>query len=757
MTLSIYPTQVRADSTILPVVQSDTVDLPDSMIQIGGGRNGSWQYFTYLNEPLTFIPLNRTEEIVPVILKELVTPDLVFEGTGVGAGVGYTIQRSSGEGYDGAYTDVALNADYCSVSIKASSINLSIGVSLQDESDTVTHQYTNPTVRHSIILGQNGQGSIRENGSLVANNAFFKYEVNDHVMIELQDGIVRYYLIKADGTMRLLRQTRSKLTEPPRVEFLLYFTGSSVTKIRIFDGTYEETSYESIGVCYYRASDEQLYWQMWQNQRATQSIGEALEMADKRTQTTYANQKKRLTAYSLTPKAQSRTDFWKMQDFVNWHDTAKEFIFIDYARKDLDGNPTEIWAKFTSPFVDATRNGCQFEQQISILEDFRNDYIPRMDDATPPEIAITSVESGSAIITGTASDNVKLVSIQLYVNGVKYGDTFLPDTNGDWTVIVPSGNLTTGLNTFYAVATDYAGNQTQSNTGTLNMDTEAPTVPAGLTLSVISDTQINVSWSASSDNVAVTGYDLQRATDSGFTTGLTTYNLGNVLSKNDTGLAPSTTYYYRVRAHDAIPNNSAYSSSQNATTNEGVYDPVTAFGADCIVCLDAENISGVDGDPVTTIPNTGSENDWTKIDGTVTLAVESGKKAIHIASGGRIQGGSTTPALSAWTFYALVKSVTTGSHYFFRSFMFSGNKAIIVGFAGDIFEYYDTPRTTVGTADFDSYALVKCTVGTTAEGQWRISSDADYECYVRVVVAVNRALTGGEETDLEAWLADRQV
>lgn len=564
MATSIYPNQFRADSTILPVITSDL------SCDIGFLQIGNWQYLPYLNEPVTLIPYNRTEKIVPILLKNNFFPDAdITYDSGISQGVGARIERDSGEGYNGAYTDNSLDQDFCSVQAKAVSTELSCGISLQDASDGVVHTYTSATVRHSITLGQHGQGSIRENGALVSNNAYFKYEINDTVMIEVRDGIARYYLIKPDGTMKVLRTTRSKLTEDARAEFLLYFAGSALFDVCVFSNDFEETSYESIGVAYFRADLKQLYWMKPENQRSLQSIADSIEMADKRTQQTYGNQKKQLIAHALTPKAFSITDYWKFQEFVKWHDISKEFIFIDYARK-LDGVPTEFWAKFSSAFTDATRNGCQFDESVAILEDFRNDYIPRQDDTTPPEVEIDSVEEGSAILAGTASDNVLLISLQVYVNGYAHGDTFLPENDGTWEYVVPTEDLISGINSFYVIATDYAGNTTQSNTETLNTgspDASPPTVPTGLALSVISDTQINVSWSASSDDTAVTGYDLQRATDAGFTTGLTTINLGNVLSYNNTGLAASTQYFYRVRAHDAIPNNSAYSASQNATTN----------------------------------------------------------------------------------------------------------------------------------------------------------------------------------------------
>jgi hypothetical protein len=98
-------------------------------------------------------------------------------------------------------------------------------------------------------------------------------------------------------------------------------------------------------------------------------------------------------------------------------------------------------------------------------------------------------------------------------------------------------------------------------------DTTPPSVPTMNAPTVVSDTEIDFSWTAATDDVGVTGYDLEVATNAGFTTGLVTHNLGNVTSFPATALTGSTTYYARVRAHDAVPNNSAYSSSVNATTN----------------------------------------------------------------------------------------------------------------------------------------------------------------------------------------------
>jgi chitodextrinase len=97
-------------------------------------------------------------------------------------------------------------------------------------------------------------------------------------------------------------------------------------------------------------------------------------------------------------------------------------------------------------------------------------------------------------------------------------------------------------------------------------DTQAPSMPTGLTPTVISSTQINLSWTASTDNVGVTGYRVERCA------GASCSNFAEVgtpagASFNDTGLTASTTYQYRVRATDSVPNFSAYSSIVSATTS----------------------------------------------------------------------------------------------------------------------------------------------------------------------------------------------
>jgi chitodextrinase len=131
-----------------------------------------------------------------------------------------------------------------------------------------------------------------------------------------------------------------------------------------------------------------------------------------------------------------------------------------------------------------------------------------------------------------------------------------------------SQSVSPSSTTTYTLSCSGAGGSvTQSAivTVTAAPDTTPPSTPTNLSASAISSSQINLSWSASTDNVAVTGYRLERcqgSTCAAFTqiatpTG-TTYS--------NTGLSANTTYRYRVRAADAAGNLSSYSTIASATT-----------------------------------------------------------------------------------------------------------------------------------------------------------------------------------------------
>ncbi len=91
-----------------------------------------------------------------------------------------------------------------------------------------------------------------------------------------------------------------------------------------------------------------------------------------------------------------------------------------------------------------------------------------------------------------------------------------------------------------------------------------PNAPSGLDATASSGTQVALSWTDNSSNE--TGFELKRATDSGFTQNVVWIGGIQGSSYANTGLSPSTTYYYKVRA-EGVAGKSAYSASVSVTTS----------------------------------------------------------------------------------------------------------------------------------------------------------------------------------------------
>src|SRR5262249_7231764 len=101
----------------------------------------------------------------------------------------------------------------------------------------------------------------------------------------------------------------------------------------------------------------------------------------------------------------------------------------------------------------------------------------------------------------------------------------------------------------------------------------APLPPSNLIATTVSTTEIDLAWTDNSSNE--TGFVVDRAMDSNFTTGLTTVALGaGITSLSATGLTDSTTYWFRVRATNA-GGASANSNIASATTDTA---PPTGVG-----------------------------------------------------------------------------------------------------------------------------------------------------------------------------------
>ncbi len=96
-------------------------------------------------------------------------------------------------------------------------------------------------------------------------------------------------------------------------------------------------------------------------------------------------------------------------------------------------------------------------------------------------------------------------------------------------------------------------------------DTDAPSVPFNITASTVSSTQVNLSWNASTDNVAVTGYIIYRNSVQIATSDTNSYS--------DTTVSPSFQYLYSVAAYDAAGNVSSHDSTFTVSTPANTTTP----------------------------------------------------------------------------------------------------------------------------------------------------------------------------------------
>lgn len=120
----------------------------------------------------------------------------------------------------------------------------------------------------------------------------------------------------------------------------------------------------------------------------------------------------------------------------------------------------------------------------------------------------------------------------------------------------------TQTTTFTLTALNSGGTKTATVTVTVSAppasDSQPPTAPAIVSITATSANQVNLSWTASTDNVGVIGYQVLR-------NGSLVANLAGT-SFSDTGVAPSTAYSYTVRAFDAASNYSQPSNPATVTT-----------------------------------------------------------------------------------------------------------------------------------------------------------------------------------------------
>jgi chitodextrinase len=195
-------------------------------------------------------------------------------------------------------------------------------------------------------------------------------------------------------------------------------------------------------------------------------------------------------------------------------------------------------------------------------------------DSTSP-VDVTASASGSATTANSGNVTTTSANELIYGAGMTGGGFSSTPINGFTTRVLTQPDTDIAIDKNVTSTGTYSATATVSGSWLMQAvgfkaantsgDTTAPTVPTGLSATATSPSQINLSWTASTDSVGVTGYKIFRDGSQINTATGTTFS--------DTGLTPSHSYSYTVLAYDAAGNNSAQSSSASATTQADATAP----------------------------------------------------------------------------------------------------------------------------------------------------------------------------------------
>ncbi len=186
-------------------------------------------------------------------------------------------------------------------------------------------------------------------------------------------------------------------------------------------------------------------------------------------------------------------------------------------------------------------------------------------DTTPPETGPptppSSLQVGAAdqssirLSWSAASDDVAVTGYNLFLNGEKVGSTAA--TSYSFTGLNCGASYTLGVQAYDAAANVSAQSSLVAATSPC-LDTSAPLVPTGVTVTAASASSISALWNPSFDNVGVTGYDVFLNGSKIGSTPLTNYTFAN--------LTCGSSYTLGVDAFDAAGNTSARTTVTAATS-----------------------------------------------------------------------------------------------------------------------------------------------------------------------------------------------
>ena len=332
-----------------------------------------------------------------------------------------------------------------------------------------------------------------------------------------------------------------------------------------------------------------------------------------------------------------------------------------------------IWGQYFNGLIDDVRIYNTALSASQIQTDMATPVAPPGPDTTPPSVpgtlTATAISSGRVDLSwGAASDNVAVAGYHIERCQAAGCTSFAE-------IATAAGSATTFSDTSTAAGTSYSyrvrANDAVPNLGpysntatavTPSPDTTPPSVPGTLTATAISSGRVDLSWGAASDNVAVTGYHIERCQAAGCTSFAEIATAaGSATTFSDTSTAAGTSYSYRVRANDAVPNLGPYSNTATAVTPvPSGPTPVAAFSFD-------------EGSGSTVADASGNGNNGTVANTTWAAAGKYGKALSFNGTSARVTvpNAASLQLSAGMTLEAWVNPATTAAAW--RDVIYKGN------------------------------------------------------------------------------------
>lgn len=289
-----------------------------------------------------------------------------------------------------------------------------------------------------------------------------------------------------------------------------------------------------------------------------------------------------LPVYALSAPTMTATVATTSQIDLSWNSVEGAESY-ELWRKLNNNTYFEVVAKPANPYyTDAVQPNNKYTYKVVAIagSSYSNSsnnvtvYTDLVGPSTPTNLSATSDLNHVNLSWQASRDNWGIEKYNIYGRSENQPFSFIGSSVSNY---FTHNNLPPNTTYYYYIT---AVDRAQYESGTSNevsvqtlADTAAPTIPSELTAKVVSDTRIDLSWTASIDNLRVVRYAVYRSaanTDNNYTEFSTTST-----GYSFTNLSKSSRYYFKVKAVDAANNHSAWSPAVSATTLSDIEKPTS--------------------------------------------------------------------------------------------------------------------------------------------------------------------------------------